>query len=177
MRVMVVGTSGAGKSTFAARLADAAGLRYVELDLLNWGPNWYNRTAEEPEAFIQSVDEATQGDDWVVAGGYSKTWPIIWSRAEHIVWLDLPRMLVMRQVIWRSLKRAFWDPEVFPGCHEGPTRLLRYDHPIRWAWRNYRSRREGIAEKLRDPAYAHLTVHQCHSRAEADVALARLSKR
>jgi adenylate kinase family enzyme len=51
MHVMVVGTSGAGKSTFAERLAKAAGLRMVELDLLNWGPNWYNRTAEDPEAF------------------------------------------------------------------------------------------------------------------------------
>jgi hypothetical protein len=86
-------------------------------------------------------------------------------------------MQVMRQVIWRSLQRAFLEPEVFPGCHEGPTRLFRYDHPIRWAWRNYSSRREGIAEKLRYPAYAHLTVHHCHSRAETDAALMRLSAR
>lgn len=61
MRVMVVGISGAGKSTFAARLAEAAGLRVVELDLLNWGPGWYNRSAEEPEALINAIDAATQG--------------------------------------------------------------------------------------------------------------------
>jgi adenylate kinase family enzyme len=177
MRVMVVGISGAGKSTFAERLAEGADLRMVELDLLNWGPNWYNRTAEDPHAFLQAVDEATQGDDWVAAGGYSKTWPIIWSRAEHLVWLDLPLMQVMRQVIPRSLKRAFGDQEVFPGCYEDPTRLFRDDHPIRWAWKHHRGRREGIAEKLRDPAYTHLTVHRCHSRADADATLARLLAR
>jgi adenylate kinase family enzyme len=177
MRVMVVGITGAGKSTFAERLAEAAGLRMVELDLLNWGPNWYNRTAEEPESFLQSVDKATQGDDWVAAGGYSKTWPIIWSRADHLVWLDLPRMQVMRQVIWRSLKRVTLGGDVFPGCHEGPARLFRADHPIRWAWRHYRGRREGIAERLRDPAYAHLTVHHCRSHMEADAAFERLARR
>jgi hypothetical protein len=176
MRVMVVGISGAGKSTFAERLADATGLRLVELDLLNWGPNWYNRSAEEPEAFVQSVNDATQGDDWVAAGGYSKTWPIIWSRADHIVWLDLPRMQVMRQVISRSLKRAFiTGGYVFPGCREGPLRLFRADHPIRWAWKYHRGRHEKIAKFLADPAYAHLTVHHCHSRADADAALALLA--
>lgn len=172
---MVVGISGVGKSTFATRLADAAGLRVVELDLLNWGPGWYSRTSEEPEVFVQSVDQATLGDDWVVAGGYSKVWPIVWARAEHLVWLDLPRMAVMRQVIWRSLMRAASGRDVFPGCSEGFDRLFRADHPIRWAWNNHGRRRESIARALTGPAYAHLKVHRCNSRADADAVLARLT--
>lgn len=177
MRIMVVGISGAGKSTFAARLADAAGLRVVELDLLNWAPNWVSLNDEAPEAFLQSVDQATQGDDWVAAGGYSRTWPMIWSRAEHIVWLDLPRMQVMRQVILRSLHRAFVGGDVFPGCREDPARLFRADHPIRWAWKHHRGRREKVARTIADPAYAHLMVHHCRSRADADAALLRLKRR
>lgn len=177
MRVMVVGISGVGKSTFAARLAEAAGLRVVELDLLNWGPDWYSRTAEEPEAFMQSVDQATLDDGWIVAGGYSKVWPIVWTRAQHLVWLDLPRLQVMWQVIARSLARAASGDDVFPGCSEGFDRLFRADHPIRWAWNNHRRRRESIARAVADPAYAHLTVHRCCTRKEADRVLARLSGR
>ena len=175
MRVMVVGISGAGKSTFAARLAEAAGLRVVELDLLNWGPGWYNRSAEEPEALINAIDAATQGDNWIVAGGYSQVWPLVWPRMEHLVWLDLPRMQVMRQVIPRSLARAASGTDVFPGCREDFFRLFRAEHPIRWAWNRHHSRRESIARALAEPAYANLEVHRCHSRKDADAALARLS--
>lgn len=177
MRAMVVGISGAGKSTFAARLAEAARLRVIELDLLNWGPDWFNRSVEDPGAFKQSVDLATQGDDWIVAGGYSQTWPIIWPRAEHLVWLDLPRWQVMSQVIPRSLACATRPGDVFPGCREDFARLFRADHPIRWAWDKHKSRRESITKAQTDPAYAHLLVHHCRSRKDADAALALLSKR
>jgi adenylate kinase family enzyme len=175
MRVMVVGISGAGKSTFAARLAHTAGLRMVELDLLNWGPGWYNRSVEEPESLIEAIDAATQGDDWVVAGGYSQVWPLVWPRMEHLVWLDLPRTQVMLQVIPRSLVRVMSGTDVFPGCREVFLRLFRPEHPIRWAWNKHRSRRESITRAVANPAYAHLQVHRCHSRADADAVLARLT--
>ncbi|WP_436796679.1 AAA family ATPase, partial [Escherichia coli] len=38
--VVVVGTSGAGKSTFSAALAARLGCTHVELDRLYWGPGW-----------------------------------------------------------------------------------------------------------------------------------------
>ncbi|HCU2021331.1 TPA: AAA family ATPase [Pseudomonas aeruginosa] len=40
LRVVVVGTSGAGKSTFSAALAARLGCTHVELDRLYWGPGW-----------------------------------------------------------------------------------------------------------------------------------------
>jgi adenylate kinase family enzyme len=40
MRFVVVGTSGAGKSTFASALAKATGYPYIELDQFYWGENW-----------------------------------------------------------------------------------------------------------------------------------------
>ena len=42
-RVVVVGTTGSGKTTFAAALAAVRGLRHVELDSLHWGANWTPR--------------------------------------------------------------------------------------------------------------------------------------
>lgn len=175
MRVAVVGTSGSGKSTFAARLAEARGVPFHELDLINWRPGWVSRSEVEPEAFIADVDAATALPEWTIAGGYSKVRPLIWSRATHLVWLDLPRSLVMRQVIGRSLQRAASGGDVFPGCREDWGRLLTAEHPIRWAWDTYARRKRQFSEMLAEPTYGHLEVIRPTSRTEAEASLRDLS--
>ena len=175
MRVAVVGTSGSGKSTFARRLAQARGVPFHELDLINWRPGWFSRSEQEPEAFIADVDAATALPEWTMAGGYSKVRPLIWSRATHLVWLDLPRWLVMQQVVWRSLQRAASGGDVFPGCREDWPRLISAEHPIRWAWDTYHRRKRQFSEMLAEPAYGHLEVIRPTNRAEAEAALRDLS--
>jgi adenylate kinase family enzyme len=176
MRVAVVGTSGSGKSTFASRLAQARGIPFHELDLINWRPGWFSRSELEPDAFIADVEVATALPEWTIAGGYTKVRPLIWGRATHLVWLDLPRSLIMRQVIWRSLNRAASGGDVFPGCREDWARLISREHPIRWAWDTYERRKRQFGEMLADPAYAHLTVIRPTSRTEVGAALAQLSR-
>ena len=67
MRVVVIGTSGAGKSTFAAALAQALQLPYIELDRLYWGPGWQPVAAQE---FESAVAVAIEGPAWVADGNY-----------------------------------------------------------------------------------------------------------
>ncbi|WP_353217625.1 hypothetical protein [Sandarakinorhabdus sp.] len=172
LRVLVIGTSGSGKSTFAQQLAAHTGIAWHELDLINWRPGWHDRHTHEPEAFLADVDAATARGNWVVSGGYSKTRPIILPRLTDLVWLDLPRWQVMAQVINRSLRRAAGDQEVFPGCHESWSRLLRRDHPIRWAWDHHAPNRLKFAGQAQAALGARL--HHCNSRSEADAAMARL---
>ena len=50
-RLHVVGTTCSGKSTLAARLADALQVSVVELDALNCQPGWVAPTETDPEAF------------------------------------------------------------------------------------------------------------------------------
>jgi adenylate kinase family enzyme len=47
-RIAVVGTSGAGKTTFAARLAALLDCRHIELDAFQHGPNWQQATVGGP---------------------------------------------------------------------------------------------------------------------------------
>jgi adenylate kinase family enzyme len=152
LRVLVIGTSGSGKSTFAEKLAGEAGIAHLELDLINWRPGWYDRSKEETEAFLADVDQATSQRDWVLAGNYSVTRPVVLPRVTHLVWMDLPLWLVMAQVIPRSIRRAAAkDRDVFEGCREDWPRLIRADHPIRWALTTHYSRRHkyvAAAEKI-----------------------------
>ena len=62
-RVVVVGTSCAGKTTLGGRLGKVLGVPHVQLDALFWGPNWSVR----PE-FEEEVDAALAHDGRVFDG-------------------------------------------------------------------------------------------------------------
>ena len=94
-RISVVGCSGAGKTTLSRRLARHLGYRHVELDALYHQPDWQPLPDEE---FQRATHEALQGDGWVVEGNYSLVRPQVRERSDMVIWLDLPRREVMRQV-------------------------------------------------------------------------------
>src|SRR5579864_3220948 len=66
-RVLVMGSSGSGKSTFALRLAELAGLPFVSLDALFWKPGWQ---PSEPGSFGERVRAAANRPAWVMDGNY-----------------------------------------------------------------------------------------------------------
>ena len=44
MRIVVIGASGAGKTTLARWIAGQLGLPHIELDAINWQPGWRDLT-------------------------------------------------------------------------------------------------------------------------------------
>ena len=59
MRILIAGTSGSGKTTFAQRLGAILGIPHTEMDSLHWGENWTPRPSFEAD-----VDE-TRGAGFV----------------------------------------------------------------------------------------------------------------
>jgi adenylate kinase family enzyme len=53
-RILVVGSSCSGKTTFARALAGILGRPHIELDALHWGPNWCY--APDFEAFQREIE-------------------------------------------------------------------------------------------------------------------------
>ncbi|HHW08486.1 MAG TPA: hypothetical protein GXX29_00770 [Firmicutes bacterium] len=103
-RIHVVGNSCSGKSTVGTRLAQILQVPFVELDALNWQPNWVGLNATNPELLEQRMREATKGDGWVVAGSYMRfSQRAFWERLHSVVWLDLP----LPQLVWRLLRRSW----------------------------------------------------------------------
>jgi hypothetical protein len=115
-RISIIGNSGAGKSTLARALSARLNVAHVELDALNWRPNWRALSIEEPERWVQVVAEAIARDQWITDGNYSKgALPQILPRATDVIWLDYSRTLIMTRVIRRSFLRAIWRTELWPG--------------------------------------------------------------
>jgi adenylate kinase family enzyme len=154
MRIVVVGTSGAGKTTLARRIADRLQLPHIELDAINSQSEWRDLTRQDPEEFVRRVTEAIQAEAWVVDGNYGP----VWRRATHLVWLDYDRAVIMARVISRSFLRALLRTELWAGNRERWHHLLHPSHPIRWAWSTWERRRHETAERLLETDSAHLVV-------------------
>ena len=116
MRVNVVGTSGSGKSTFSKTLADKLNVPYIELDALNWKPNWTNSSDEE---LFTKLDDALSVDGWVLDGNYERTQAIKWKSVQMVIHLDLPLHVVLYRIIIRSLiTRGLGGQELWAGNKE-----------------------------------------------------------
>jgi adenylate kinase family enzyme len=172
-RISVVGCSGSGKTTFAAALAAALGVPHLELDSVFHQPGWQPLPREE---FRAVVGEFIVGDGWVVDGNYGSVREMIWQRADTVIWLDLPRGRVMRQIIRRTLGRMARRTELWNGNREQWRNLLRLDPElsvIRWAWTRHGVYQERYGAVQHDPANAHLEFIRVPDRAQADELLDR----
>jgi adenylate kinase family enzyme len=177
MRLVVVGTSGSGKTTMARALAKALDLPHIELDGVNWQPGWRDLSRLEPQEFFRRVAEAAAGEAWVMDGNYTKAKDAHWARATAFIWMDTPRWVVMRQVLWRSLSRAVSKRELWPGTgnKELFRRWLDREHPIRWAWDTWAPNRARYATAFGSGTYEGRPAYRVGGVREARRLIARLA--
>jgi adenylate kinase family enzyme len=165
-RVSVVGNSGSGKSTLAVALAARLGVPCVELDAIFHQPGW---TELPPEEFRARAAAAAAGDAWVVDGNYSAVRDLVWARADTVVWLDLPRAVVMRRVVSRTVVRVVRRQELWNGNREPWSNFLALDPQrsiIGWAWTQHAKYRDRYEAAMADPAWAHLRFVRLRSAAD-----------
>jgi adenylate kinase family enzyme len=144
---VVVGTTCAGKTTVAKRLAEQHGLPHVELDALHWGPGWNQPTAEE---FRARVEEALAGDEWIADGAYhGKLGSLVLDRAELVVWLDPPLHTVLYRLGTRTVRRVRSGEELWGGNRETwRGTVFSRDSLLLWALTTHRPRRVRYEERL-----------------------------
>ena len=157
-RINVKGTSGSGKSTFAAELARRLGLPYVELDALHHGPNWSEPTDEEFRARVrEAMDAAPKG--WVIDGNYeAKLGDLVLGAADTIVWLDLPLGLKLRLLWQRTSSRIRDDVELWSGNKESwRSAVFGWESLFVWMLRgHFRHRHEWPRRYGADPRFVRL---------------------
>lgn len=153
-RVVIVGSSCAGKTTFARHLASLLGSPRIELDALFWGPEWQPKPTG---TFRQLTEEAIAAPSWVADGNYSAIRDLLWPRATTIIWLNYGLVTVLwravRRTVWRSLTRG----ELWHGNRESFRRsFLSRDSILLWVITTFHRRRREFATLRASGAYPHL---------------------
>jgi adenylate kinase family enzyme len=160
-RIVVVGTTGSGKTTLSRQLAERFGVPHIELDALHWEPHW---TEAAPDVFRQRVTDALSARSWVVDGNYSKTRDIVWSRADTLVWLDYPLSVCLYRLLKRTIRRAATHELLWgTNCENWRQAFFSRDSLFLWALTSHRRRQRTFPAALRQPAYAHLCVIRLRS--------------
>lgn len=159
-RVLVIGPGGAGKSQFARALGASTGLPVTHLDAQYWGPGWVPRARE---AWSAQVATLLAGEQWILDGNFGGTMQQRIRACDTVVFLDLPRLVCLRRVLWRWWTyRGRSRPDMPPHCHE------RLDAEfLHWIWTYPRARRPSVLQRLSDAGPAVRVVRLRSTRAVA----------
>ena len=153
-RVLVGGSSGAGKTTLARLLARRWELPYVEVDSLFHGPKWVPR----PE-FVDDVDAFTSRPRWILDHDYASVRHLVWARMDTFIWLDYSRAVCEWRVIRRSIPRSLLRRPLWNGNRESFGRMFfDAEHPVRWSWTHHAGRRIEFEQLTQSPEHVHVNV-------------------
>ena len=160
-RVVVIGTTGSGKTTLARELARAQGVPHVEMDAYRHGPNWRETPDDE---FRRQLAHALSGDRWVADGNYSMARDSVWPRATAIVWLDFNFGLVFWRLALRTLRRGITRETLWNGNKENLFSHLFTRHSLfLWAFKSHWRRRRTLPLALAQPQHTHLRLVRLRS--------------
>ena len=160
-RVVVIGTTGSGKTTLARELARAQGVPHVEMDAYRHGPNWRETPDDE---FRRQLAHALSGDRWVADGNYSMARDSVWPRATAIVWLDFNFGLVFLRLALRTLRRGITRETLWNGNKENLFSHLFTRHSLfLWAFKSHWRRRRTLPLALAQPQHTHLRLVRLRS--------------
>jgi adenylate kinase family enzyme len=174
-RIVVVGTTGAGKTFVAQRLAERLGVPFICNDAIIWGPNW---TPTPKPIRFERFDQATRAQAWTIDGNIGAIKDpedgLILQRADTILWLDLPRLTVMSQLFLRTMHRMWTREELWHGNRERFHYLFVPSESILWwSLKTHGLRRRQYRAIFADPRWSHLIRIRFTSRRQVTRWLAR----
>ena len=152
-KVIVIGSPGAGKSTFARSLKEVTRLPLYHLDLLWHKPD---RTTITREAFDMRLRELLAEDRWIMDGNFQRTLELRLKACDTVFLLDLPLEVCLSSVenrIGQVREDMPWveeefDPEFKQWIEDFPQTHLPQIYELLNQYRNrkniviFRSRRE-----------------------------------
>ncbi len=152
-RVLIVGTTGAGKTTLARALAEKLGSEHTELDALHWQQNWTPATD-----FVSRVEKALETECWVIDGNYSRAQALILSRADTVIWLDYSLGTKILRLFGRTSRRTFTREVLWNGNTETfRSQFFSRDSLFFWLFKTHWKQRRRYKALFAD-APEHLTL-------------------
>lgn len=86
-KIIIIGCSGAGKSTFARKLSAKTDIPLYYLDMI-----WHlpDRSTLDREEFVNRLEEIVAGEEWIIDGNYLHTMPLRLQYCDTVFFFDLP---------------------------------------------------------------------------------------
>lgn len=115
-RVVVLGVSACGKSTFSRALAAKASLPLTHMDSIMWKSGW-NYVGDDET--VKQLEAVSLRDSWIIEGYIPKGARItVLERADTIIYLDYPSYIPACRYIKRWLKHRKNPRPELAGCPE-----------------------------------------------------------
>jgi adenylate kinase family enzyme len=152
-RIAIVGSSCAGKTTLSKRLEKHLKLKRIELDAINWQPNWQELNYDE---FREIVAHESAKGAWIIDGNYnSRMDGEVLRKADTIIWLNLPFHVVYGRLFSRLYQRIIKGEELWNGNRENLwNTLFKWDSLLYWIPRRYRIIQKGYRRCFSSPEHA-----------------------
>ncbi len=116
MKILVVGHSSSGKSTFAKRLAKHYAIPVLHIDTIFFGPNWTRRDKVQVESEIQDF---MKQEDWLIDGLYRKYANERFDQCDQLFIFDFNRFKCLYGAIVRRIKYHNQNRDtIAQGCKE-----------------------------------------------------------
>ncbi len=116
MRIMIIGSGGAGKSTLAREMGQLLKLPVHHLDLHYWQPGWQAAPAHEWSEFLKKL---VVEPEWIIDGNYGRTMDIRMEKADVIIFMDVSPWVAICRVFKRRLQyHGRSRPDLNAGCPE-----------------------------------------------------------
>ncbi len=141
-KIMVIGSGGAGKSTFAVKLGQMLNIEVIHLDSLYWQPGWVKLANDAWDATLAAL---LAREAWIMDGNYTRTLALRLAACDTVIFLDLARTVCLWRILRRRLR--YWHgvrPDMGAGCEERVT--LEF---ARWVWDYPRRVRPKVLALLR----------------------------
>ena len=140
-RILIIGSNGAGKSTFSCRLAERTKLPLIHIDRLYWRNHWEVTPRHE---FEKLVCTQAKKPEWIIEGNNIGSLEQRLKYADTVFWFEFPPALCLWNVLKRQLR--YWG-KVRPDLPDKCVSKLNLRF-LRDVWRFNRKNHARIAEKL-----------------------------
>jgi len=139
-RILVLGSSGSGKTHFSMRLAEILGLDVLHLDAYFWRSDAQPRAEDEWREIVASL---VQRDAWIMDGTYERSLDLRIPHADAIILLEHPPEHCLDRVIERQRSADRSRPDL----PDGYVDRLDNNHRL-YVWRYPEVTRPAVLESI-----------------------------